>query len=44
MATKSATDVTANVMDFDDPSTRGVMIGLVILTFVLSVGVCFELL
>ena len=44
MAAKRATDVTANVMDFDDPSTRGVTFGLIILTFVLAVGVSCELL
>jgi hypothetical protein len=26
----------------DDPSTRGVVIGLIILTFVLAVGICCE--
>jgi hypothetical protein len=33
----------ANAMD-DDPSTSGVMIGLIILTFVLALGVCCEVL
>ena len=31
-------------MDMDDPNTRGVAIGLIILTFVLAVGLCCEVL